>query len=210
MGKSDEILFREYAKIVAGVNLEGPAALLGFFEHNQFTMRLGLESDLYDITAGWNINSDWKLKRQYNTIISTRCPYFAKDPLDFLARVRSSLAPGGYMFLDWGLGDHWRYPHYKVGWFRDGEHEEAYYPGNRLHSCFWTPEISKHPTVEQFWRAARVVGGYDEGDDIDAVVKREVPSLLTTTPGFRIVTQHLLSLWPQSPQLYIMQLLVAV
>ena len=30
------------------------------------------------------------------------------------------------IFLDWGLGDHWRFKNYKVGWFKDGEHEWFY------------------------------------------------------------------------------------
>ena len=101
--------------------IKGPIALLGF-KDNRIS-----SGDLYDLELGnWNINSDWKLPKKYNSIISTRCPYFAKNPKDFIKRCYDNLEDNGEIFLDWGLGDHWRFENYKVGWVKDGEHEFAY------------------------------------------------------------------------------------
>ena len=106
MGRSNGYLFPFYKKHIIP---NGKVALLGFTENNLF------DGDLYDLRLkNWNINSDWKLKTNYDTIISLRCPYFAKNPLEFIKKCHENLSEGGKIYLDWGLGDHWRFPTYKI------------------------------------------------------------------------------------------------
>ena len=38
--------------------------------------------------GNWDINTDWELKKKYNTIICTRCAYFAKNPEDFIGALK--------------------------------------------------------------------------------------------------------------------------
>ena len=38
------------------------------------------------------------------------------------------------LLADWGLGDHWRYEDFKVGWVKGEEHESFYSDNNFLWS----------------------------------------------------------------------------
>jgi len=128
MGQSDAALYANlyYPNII----LEGDVALLGF-ENNQY-----FNGDCYDLKLGnWNINSEWELDKKYDTIVSLRCPYFAKDPEDFIKRCYRHLNESGKLYVDWGLGDHWRFDKFKIGWVKDGEHEYAYKEDNFLWSA---------------------------------------------------------------------------
>ena len=71
MGKSNQFLEPFYKDII---ETKGDIALLGFQNNKWFP------GDLYDLQLNnWEINSDWNLSKNYDTIISLRCPYFAKN-----------------------------------------------------------------------------------------------------------------------------------
>ena len=123
MGKSDPYLNNFYKQIKP----KGETALLGFQNNELFN------GELYDLSLkNWNINSKWKLPKLYDTIICTRCAYFSRDPEDFIKRCYDHLKPNGLLYVDWGLGDHWRFKSYKIGWVKDNEHEYAYEDNNFL------------------------------------------------------------------------------
>ena len=92
--KGDVALLGEHdASSALSGDVFGLRTLLG--EGNAFRTHHG---DLYDLQLGnWNINSDWSLEKKYDTIICTRCPYFAKDPEDFIERNRHPT----YRYIDW-------------------------------------------------------------------------------------------------------------
>ena len=114
MGKSDGILNPWYKQAIVP---KGRVALLGFQDNNIFS------GDLYDLQIGnWDINDDWSLDGTYDTIISLRCPYFAKNPQQFMKKCHDHLNDGGVLYTDWGLGDHWRFKDYKIGWVKEHVH----------------------------------------------------------------------------------------
>ncbi len=89
MGKSNPIYFPWIQSLIKP---KGDVALLGFSDNTYFN------GDLYDLSLNnWNINSDWKLPQKYDTIICTRCAYFAKHPEDFIKRCYNNLS---YEYLE--------------------------------------------------------------------------------------------------------------
>jgi hypothetical protein len=205
MGKSDVFVLHDYVEMTKDLRPKR-AAFLGSTKQDAFSSTFCCEKDFYDIQLGnWNINSAWELSGTYDFIACTRCAYFAADPDDFIKRCKAHLDIDGKLFVDWGLGDHWRFNKYKVGWVRDGEHEWACFDGNFLHSCMWREEFSRDPVVEKFWNAVCALekAGYDATDSIDAVVRREVPRIV----DYRFSAIRFRYLWPEQPQLYIMTLL---
>lgn len=207
MGKSDPIIFNEYLTLLdqhCGLRYDS-IAFLGFGQENAFTTMLQAPvRDFYDLSLGnWDINDTWVLPKSYDLVISTRCPYFARDPHDFVERCRASLAPGGTIFLDWGLGDHWRFDRFKVGWVRDGEHEFAYAPDNFLHSCFWRPEFVDDLEVKRFWSNVQGRFGYQRTESLNDIIRVEVPSII----DYGCKEIRFKFLWPEAPQLYIMTLI---
>jgi len=168
MGVSDIIVIPFYKKKISPIQF--PVALLGFTNNNVF------KGDLYDRNIGnWEINSEWKLPKLYNTIICTRCAYFAKDPKDFIARCYNSLQPNGILYVDWGLGDHWRFKNYKVGWVKDGEQEYAYGNNNYLWSCIFSEKFTENPHYQQFEKEIKRYGY----SDLKKSIMEEVPSVLS-------------------------------
>jgi len=170
MGASNKIIFPFYKSKMKDVIK--PVALLGFTDNNVF------EGVLYDRKLGnWDINSEWQLGHKYNTIISTRCPYFAKDPEDFIKRCHAHLNDGGMLYVDWGLGDHWRFPMFKIGWIKNGEHEYAYSDShdNLLWSTIWEDEIIEHDECKKFHKAVRHIG---YGENFKEYIYKEVPKVL--------------------------------
>ena len=127
MGKSDPFVFSEYEKALEGLTANS-IAFLGFSKENNFTRKLQAPTrHFYDLSlSNWGINDDWNLSQKYDLIICTRCAYFAKDPQNFISKCINHLTSGGHALVDWGLGDHWRFQDFKVGWVKDGEHEYAY------------------------------------------------------------------------------------
>lgn len=133
MGNNDKIVIPFYKEHIYPT---GSVALLGFSNNTMF------RGDLYDLSLkNWEINSEWILSKKYDTIICLRCAYFAKDPKSFVARCHDHLNKNGTLYVDWGLGDHWRFKNFKVGWIKNGEHEYAYAKDNFLWSCIWSEKF---------------------------------------------------------------------
>tara|TARA_Y100001938_G_C7920530_1_gene344254 strand:- start:106 stop:705 length:600 start_codon:yes stop_codon:yes gene_type:complete len=194
MGKSNSYVLPFYKNIIKTV---GDVALLGFADNNVF------EGDLYDLSLGnWEINSDWTLPKKYDTIISTRCPYFAKDPELFIKKVYDHLNNDGVAYLDWGLGDHWRFNKYKIGWVKDGEHEYAYSEDNYLWSLLWSYSYSKEKEAVAFLNNCKKFGY----DDLNTAIESEVPKTLDPSEltYWQNIEFNMLTLWQDLPQLYIL------
>ncbi len=202
MGKSDAFLFPKYYDMTSDLQPKS-VALLGFSSENAYTKQLPGTHHLYDLALGnWDINSDWKLSQKYDLIVSTRCPYFAKDPIAFFNLCVKHTNSGGAIMLDWGLGDHWRFKNYKVGWIRSGEHEFAYNENNKLYSCMWRKSFEDDQTVKNFRKLVAGKFGYSDNINLTDVVNNEVPFLVDYDHD-KIQFE---CLWPDAPQLYIMTL----
>jgi len=206
MGKSDPYIFSEYASILPKFDYQS-IAFLGQHKDNQFSNLLTSSvKHFYDLQLGnWEINSDWYLQQKYDLIACTRCAYFSKDPEVFIKKIKQHLTNDGIALVDWGLGDHWRFENYKVGWVRDGEHEFAYNQNNFLYSCFWNDKLLNHKEVQSFWAAVKNNSrfSYKDSETLNDVVKNEVPELVEYNCK-KIVTKFL---WPESPQLYVITLI---
>lgn len=194
MGKTDPLVFPWYKK---HINPVGEIALLGFVNNNHF------KGDLYDLSLkNWDINSNWVLSKKYDTIICTRCAYFAKDPNQFIQRCYDSLNDNGRLFVDWGLGDHWRFSKYKIGWIKDGEHENAYFPDNYLWSSVWDDSFLTDLNYLLFQqRVAKF--GYD---DVKGAIFDEVPNVLSMNDVSNLFdfNFNMITFWEDFPQLYIL------
>lgn len=194
MGKSNEYIIPFYHK---HIKPKGKTALLGFFENSIF------KGDLYDLSLGnWDINSNWNLNKKYDTIICTRCAYFAKNPQDFISRCHAHLNPGGCLYVDWGLGDHWRFKNYKIGWVKDGEHEYAYGNNNFLWSTVWSDKFLSDAQFKLFEKRVEKFGY----SNIKDVITKEVPSILQLEDFCALfnISYKTLCLWEDLPQLYIL------
>jgi hypothetical protein len=192
MGRTNTVLLPFYKKHIKAIDR---TALLGFTNNNWFN------GDLYDLQLGnWNINSDWHFDKKYDTIISLRCPYFAKNPKDFVDRCMQATNPGAKLYLDWGLGDHWRFEKYKVGWVKDNEHEWAYSEDNFLWSTYWDRTLLSHDEVKKF----EYFIGLKGYSNLSAAIHQEVPSIFSLKDSdldYRVYTKFF---WENSPQLYIL------
>ena len=194
MGRSDLHVFNFYNK---KIKPKGRTALLGFNKNNVY------QGDLYDLSLkNWSINSDWTLKTKYDTIICTRCAYFSKDPWDFIEKCHENLNPNGILYVDWGLGDHWRFENYKIGWVKNGEQEHAYKNDNFLWSTVWDEQFLEHEQCKTFCNNVTKLGY----KDVQEAIRQEVPSILTLefVRLFFNCEYEILSLWEDSPQLYIL------
>lgn len=195
MGRTNPYLIPWYKE---HISTSGSVALLGFTNNDWF------EGDLYDLQLGnWDINSSWELDKKYDTIISLRCPYFAKDPEDFIVRCFDHLKPNGILYADWGLGDHWRFDKYKIGWVKDGEQEYAYEADNFLWSTVWDDTFLNHPHFKAF---SQKVQRFGYNNNIKDHIFEEVPSVLRLEKiktKFKI-GYNMISLWDDAPQLYIL------
>ena len=167
MGSTNKIIIPFYQREIKN---NQPTALLGFTNNDVF------KGDLYDFEMdNWNINTCWKLKQKYNTIICTRCAYFAKDPEDLIKRCYDNLSDNGMLYIDWGLGDHWRFKNFKVGWVKDGEQEFCYDEDNYLWSAVWDDSFLDDEQCKVFCEAIKQFGY----NDLKKAVFEEVPSILT-------------------------------
>jgi len=192
MGKSDPYYFKFCHQ---NINPSGDVALLGFTDNRYF------DGDLYDLSLNnWDINSEWQLNKKYDTIISTRCPYFAKNPQDFIRRCHENLNEQGKIYVDWGLGDHWRFDKYKIGWAKDNEQEFAYKDNNFLWSALWDDSFLSNEQFKDFEQNVKKFGY----KSVQQAVQEEVPNILTLdfVKSFFNCDVKLFSLWPESPQLY--------
>jgi len=169
MGSSNRVLYDSL--YYPNIKPEGETALLGFPDNSAFN------GDTFDLSLGnWEINSDWSLGKKYDTIICLRTAYFAKNPAKFLQKCSDHLNPNGVVYIDWGLGNHWRYDNYKIGWVKDGEHEAAYSDDNYLWSTVWDSSLKSDGSFQAFvFMSSRF--GYDM-ENILQVIYKEVPSVL--------------------------------
>lgn len=113
------------------------------------------------------------------------------------------LNPSGILFIDWGLGDHWRFEDYKIGWVKDNQHEHAYEQDNFLWSTVWHDSFRKHKAYNEF---CSNVKKFNYTDVYKSIVD-EVPSVLdlnALTAQQINIEYNMLSLWPDKPQLYIL------
>jgi len=201
VGKSDSFVFPWYRR-----NVKVPAGsrvlFLGQTHHNAFTAALEAESEFRDIELGnWDINGDLQSDSKYDAVVCTRCAYFSESPQRFVDQCMRVLRDGGSLYADWGLGDHWRFPRFRVGWMSNGEREYAQYGGERqyLHSAAWKDSLENHPAVLDFKQNIRR-HGYEERL-LRPVIQEEVDSVLEIPPNAEV---SCLSLWPDSPQLYVL------
>lgn len=203
MGKSDPFVFQWYSQNLPKIEPKNIAILGSTTESFVRNVYPGAAIDLYDVQIkNWEINSDWRLKEDfYDLVVCTRCAYFSKDPDNFIKKSLRLLKDGGFLFVDWGLGDHWRFKNYKVGWLKDEEHEFAYFDQNFLWSAVWSHSLLKHPQVQIF--ADRIKNyGYS---DLEKAAKAEVPSLYQLDESKEtLVGIDALALWEENPQLYIL------
>ena len=194
MGRTDPNILPFYKK---HIKPKGDVALLGFTDNRWF------QGDLYDLRLGnWNINHDWVLPKKYDTIISLRCPYFSKTPEDFIVRCYNNLNEGGRLFIDWGLGDHWRFKNYKIGWVKEGEHEFAYHENNHLWSTVWDDSFIDNLQYKLFEQRVRKLGY----NNVQKAINNEVPfvcNLKNVKKHFNL-SYEIIALWDDKPQLYIL------
>ena len=192
MGRSDPFLNDFYR---TRIFLKGDTALLGFLQQGKFD----LQGDLYDYQLNnWEINSEWKLKKKYNTIVSLRCPYFAKDPKKFIERCFDNLEEDGLLFLDWGYGHHLTGKgfEFKVGWVKNGVHEYEYFDDNFLWSGVWHDSFLDHPEFIKFSNSIKKCG-YD--NNIKEIIFKETPQVLDLkeiNKKYELV-YHILTLWDE-------------
>lgn len=206
MGRSDPIVFSHYDFLIKNESHDS-VAFLGFEKPSVFTDSIVSDNkDFYDIgLKNWDINDeDWKIDKKYDLVVCTRCPYFSKNPAHFFESIRRITKKDGKFLVDWGLGDHWRFKNYKVGWLKDGEHEYAYGDQNFLWSTVWHDSFLQNPEFKKYQKWVEKLGYNNVKEAID----KEVPvvyDLNDLSSHFKLEVL-LLSLWEESPQLYIMML----
>ena len=106
------------------------------------------------------------------------------------------------MYVDWGLGDHWRFEDYKIGWIKNGEQEYAYQDDNYLWSTIWDKRFKSHDQYKLFSKNVEKFGY----DNVQKAIVKEVPRVLNLdyVKLFFDAEYDMLSLWQDSPQLYIL------
>jgi hypothetical protein len=204
MGKSDPIIIPIYQKMLGSEKKYENVAFLGFSEHNNLTRSIKCKkSDFYDLSLGnWNINDlDWNIPYKYDLVVCTRCAYFAKDVTQFFKNIEKISNIDSDFLIDWGVGDHWRFENYKVGWVKNKEHEYAYNENNFLWSAVWHDEFLNHPEFLKFESWVKKFGY----KSVKEALVEEVPELfnLDNLPKNITISAALISLWEESPQLYI-------
>ena len=225
MGKSDPMVYDIYYKSlndICGGNLANiEFKNIGFFgqaKDNDFTAKIKSENrKFYDLTLkNWNINSfPYNIEEKFDLIVCTRCAYFCKDPKKLFAEFNEVLLPGGKILIDWGLGDHWRFENYKVGWVKDKEQEWAYEEGNYLWSTVWHKIFENDPNVllfkeliENHGYNVEKLSNVNPENTLQKIIEKEVPSVmmlneLNESQVFKNINCCITTLWADSPQLYI-------
>ena len=176
----------------------------GFTKQPEF---LGVECQLFDQELGnWEINSNFPEGEDvYDAIVCTRVAYFAADPLKLIVEFHRLLKPGGRLMIDWGIGDHWRYPKFRMGWksHPEGPREAAY--GYPLMSAIWDDSLDIDIDALSF-REWCIPHGYPHGTSIAEHLEEEVDCLRYVSemmPMFQECSVEAHAFWPDSPQLYI-------
>ena len=210
MGKSDPIVFSKYFNILRSVTQKSDLGelsicFLGFSGPNIFTNSIASRfNTFYDLSLkNWNINDKkWNIEKNYfDIVICTRVAYFSQNPNQLIKNCHNILKTDGILLIDWGLGDHWRFDKYKIGWVKDDEHEYAYHDDNFLWSCVWDDSFLEHPEFIKFSNWVEKFGYSDVKEAIDS----EVPSLATTSTLTSLfnISCDIVALWEESPQLYL-------
>lgn len=194
MGKSDPFIFQFYN---SNIRPRGEVAQLGSTDNRLF------RGELYDRALNnWEINSDWSLDSKYDTIVCTRCAYFCKDLTTFFNKAHDSLEDGGILYVDFGIGDHWRFEPYKIGWVKDGDQEHAYWDDNFLWSTVWDDRLLEDKAYQQFCKYVEKKGY----TDVKQAIHDEVPEIMNIKDledKFDI-TYQTMTLWEDSPQFNIL------
>tara|TARA_R110000824_G_scaffold17144_3_gene70061 strand:+ start:4514 stop:5149 length:636 start_codon:yes stop_codon:yes gene_type:complete len=193
MGMSDTFMVPFYKNNIAA---KGRTALLGFKNNEMF------DGEIYDLQLEgeqhWDINSDWSLSGKFDTIICLRCAYFSKNPEEFVKKCHEHLNAGGRLYVDWGIGDHWRFEDYKVGWVKGNEQEYAYGDENYLWSFVWNDSLLEDEEFKIFSKGA-LNYGYD---DVPKSIFEEVPEVLRVQEVSKLfdVSMATLCLWDGTRQ----------
>jgi len=207
VGKSDPHVFETYLKILDAEKIPKPkkVGFFGFSEENAFTKAFLIDNHdkiFYDMKLNnWQINDfPYNIDQKFDLIVCTRCAYFCKEPLLMMAEFYRLLNPRGCIFIDWGLGDHWRFDNFKVGWVKDGEHEWAYNEDNFLWSAIWSDHSSPHK--EKF---SNYIKKFNY-PSLEEAIFSEVPKILYFDDlyflGYVKSKIYDFTLWPENPQLY--------
>ena len=211
MGKSDVHLFPIYKAVVKEKHWKS-IGFFGFEKRNNLTdFFIADNKDFYDLSLNnWNINSfPYVNKENYDLIVCTRVAYFAKDPLKMIDSFKKMLNPGGKILIDWGLGDHWRFDNYKIGWVKGDEHEWCYEKDNYLWSSIWHDSMINDNHFKKFTSDVKKLGY----DSVKSAIFEEVPVVTDIEDIARLgfdINYTLLSLWEDKPQLYIILLLTSI
>ena len=205
MGKSDPYVYSTYLDTLDDQKEYESIGFYGFSKSNQLTdWFVSDDKNFYDLSLGnWNINEyPYDNSKKFDLIVCTRCAYFSKSPEKMINSFYGLLKENGKILIDWGLGDHWRYENYKIGWIKDSEHESFYGKDNYLWSCLWDDMLIQHPHFKKFEKWVEKFGY----PDTKSAIYSEVPKLLSldlVSTFFSHVRVNLLTLWEDSPQLYI-------
>jgi hypothetical protein len=195
MGATDPIIIPFYKKNINNIK---PTALLGFRNNNMFC------GDLFDLSLdNWDINCDWKINTLYKTIICLRCAYFSKNPEGFMNRCYENLDRGGFLYVDWALGDHWSTDGFSVGWLKNGKHKWAYKENNFLWSTIWDDIFLEDEQCKVFQDNIKNKGY----NNLKEAVHEEVPIILQLEKAkslFRDVTFNIMTTTKPYLQMYVL------
>jgi hypothetical protein len=205
MGKSDPHVFEFYARQLPRNMHYKNVAFFGQPKDNLLSNFIKADKKyFYDLSLkNWEINTfPYEVDTKFDLIVCTRCAYFSKNPMSMIEQFEQMLNLDAILLIDWGLGDHWRFDNYKVGWVRSGVHEWAYEKDNFLWSCYLSKKMKSNKQFEQFENSVKKFGYKSVADAINI----EVPSILTDekikSSNLKVLSENYLFLWPDSPQFY--------
>lgn len=210
MGKSDPFVFNFYLDSIKG-NLKKEYNSVAFFgqeKDNIFTKTINAKNrHFFDLSLeNWDINKfPFACEEKFDLIICTRVGYFSKNPKKLLIEFKKHLVDGGKILIDWGLGDHWRFKDFKVGWKKKNHKEFAYLEDNFLSSAFFDLDLLDKSKNFKLFKESCKNFGYN---DITLSTIREESDIVFSLEeikeaGLKILSITDLYLWPKSPQYYI-------
>jgi len=204
MGKSDPHIFRFYSQQLESQEFKSS----GFFgqpgENNFSRWIVSQDKNFYDLSlSNWKINSfPYQVNKKFDLIVCTRCAYFSKYPQKLIKEFSNMLTPNGKILIDWGIGDHWRFKNYKIGWVKEGEHEWCYHEDNFLWSGYMSKKMTNCDDYKKFEKACQKFGY----ENVEKAFQHEIPCKIDENTikkqGLKIIKESSLFLWPESPQLY--------
>ena len=205
MGRSDPHVFNFYVNVLNKKNVYDSIGFFGFSKPNQFSdWFVAKNKCYYDIELdNWNINHfPYDVREKFDLIVCTRVAYFSKDPKMMLTQFKNFLKPDGKILVDWGLGDHWRFQDFAIGWKHHGYQEFAYREKNYLWSSYHSKNLKSKKNYALFEHFCKRFG-YDY---VESAIDKEVDVIITDKDvrdiGYNIEEEQCLFLWPESPQLY--------